>query len=378
MKIGFLSHSGASIYHFRMPIIKALQARGDEVFVLVPQDEYTQKLQNLGLNVVCYTLKRKSINPFIVFSNFLHLKKILKDLHLDLLQSAAHKSNTFGIFAAKCVKIPYKLALVEGLGSFYIENTLKAKLIRTCINFLYKRTFTFVEKMIFVNYSNAEFMRKLGLKEEKICIIRTVGINIKKFFPVQISKETKKAFWSEFMLDEKPVVLMVSRALWHKGIKEFYEAAELLKTKANFVLVGGVDENPSCANLEFLHSGKVKYLGEREDIATLLWHCDIFTLPSYKEGFPLSVLEAKACGKAIIVSDCEGCVEAITNAFDGLWVKTGESKDLAEKICLLLDDESLRFRLGKNAAKDALQYDETGIAKQYLALYDTLRKEVNV
>lgn len=378
MKIGFLSHAGMSVYHFRMPIIRALQERGDEVFVIVPNDEYTQKLQKLGLKVICYTLKRQSLNPFVIFANFLHLKKLLKSLNLDLLQSAAHKSNTFGILAAKYAKIPYKFALVEGLGSFYIEKNFKAKFVSFCINFLYKRIFHIVEKIIFVNYSNAEFMRKLGLKEEKICVIQAVGINSKKFFPAPISKEAKKAFWASFKLDEKPVVLMVARALWHKGIKEFYESAKLLSQKANFVFVGGRDENASCASLKFLNSGKVHYLGARDDIATLLHHCDIFTLPSYKEGFPVSVLEAKACGKAIVVSDCEGCVEAITNAFDGLWAKTANSKDLAEKIALLLDDENLRANLGKNAAKDALKYDEMAIAKKYLALYDSVKKKNNV
>lgn len=46
---------------------------------------------------------------------------------------------------------------------------------------------------------------------------------------------------------------MIARALWHKGVKEFYESATMLKDKANFVLVGGRDENPSCASLEFLN-----------------------------------------------------------------------------------------------------------------------------
>ncbi len=52
MRVGFLTHAGASIYHFRLPIIKALIARGDEVFVIVPQDEYTEKLKALNLNIV--------------------------------------------------------------------------------------------------------------------------------------------------------------------------------------------------------------------------------------------------------------------------------------------------------------------------------------
>lgn len=376
MRVGFLTHAGASIYHFRLPIIKALIARGDEVFVIVPQDEYTEKLKALNLNIVVYELSRASLNPLIVFKNFLHLKNVLKSLNLDLLQSGAHKSNTFGLMAAKCAKIPYKIGLVEGLGSFYIEKGFKANLVRFVINTLYKLSFKIADSFIFVNQANADFMQNLGLKKNKICVIKSVGINLKKFFPMRVNQETKKAFWQNLKIDEKPIVLMIARALWHKGVKEFYESAEHLKDRANFVLVGGRDDNPSCASLEFLNSGKVFYLGARSDIVELLQNCDIFVLPSYKEGFPVSVLEAKACGKAIVVSDCEGCVEAISNAYDGLWAKTKDSKDLSEKIQVLLEDESLRINLGKNAAKDALQYDENVIAQRYLELYDKVIKNV--
>ncbi|HAA1677775.1 TPA_asm: N,N'-diacetylbacillosaminyl-diphospho-undecaprenol alpha-1,3-N-acetylgalactosaminyltransferase [Campylobacter jejuni] len=376
MRIGFLSHAGASIYHFRMPIIKALKDRKDEVFVVVPQDEYTQKLRDLGLKVIVYELSRASLNPFVVLKNFFYLAKVLKNLNLDFIQSAAHKSNTFGILAAKWAKIPYRFALVEGLGSFYIDQGFKANLVRFVINSLYKLSFKFAHQFIFVNESNAEFMRNLGLKENKICVIKSVGINLKKFFPIYVESEKKELFWKNLNIDKKPIVLMIARALWHKGVKEFYESATMLKDKANFVLVGGRDENPSCASLEFLNSGVVHYLGARSDIVELLQNCDIFVLPSYKEGFPVSVLEAKACGKAIVVSDCEGCVEAISNAYDGLWAKTKNAKDLSEKISLLLEDEKLRLNLAKNAAQDALQYDENIIAQRYLKLYDRVIKNV--
>ncbi|MBZ7964598.1 glycosyltransferase family 4 protein [Campylobacter sp. 2457A] len=369
MKIGFLSHAGASIYHFRMPIIKALKKQGHEIFIIVPKDEYTQKLQELDLNLVIYDFSRSSLNPFVIFKNFFHLKKVLKNLNLDLIQCAAHKSNTFGIMAAKLAKIKYIFGLVEGLGSFYIDDNFKSKMIRWNINLLYKISFKLANGFIFVNESNALFMRNLGLKKEKIFIIKSVGINLKKFLPIKINHESKRIFWKNFCIDEKPIVLMIARALWHKGIKEFYESARLLKEQANFILVGGRDDNPSCASLDFLNSGCVHYLGSRNDIVELLQNCDIFVLPSYKEGFPVSVLEAKACGKAIVVSDCEGCVEAISNAYDGLWFQTGDAKDLSDKIELLLNDEKLRDNLGVNAANDALKYDENIIAQHYLEIY---------
>ncbi|EOV9223854.1 glycosyltransferase family 1 protein, partial [Campylobacter upsaliensis] len=58
MRIGFLSHAGASVYHFRASIIKALKARGDEVIILVPKDEYAKRLEELNCQIVFYELKR--------------------------------------------------------------------------------------------------------------------------------------------------------------------------------------------------------------------------------------------------------------------------------------------------------------------------------
>ena len=376
MKIGFLSHASTSIYHFRMPIIKALLDRGAEVFIIVPQDEYAQKLQDLNLpfKLVFYELSRSSLNPFIILKNFLHLKAILKPLNLDLLQTNAHKSNTLGIIAAKMADIKHTVCLVEGLGSFYIEDDLKSLAVRASINALYKISFKLANKFIFVSRANAEFMRDLGLKEEKIAVIKSVGVNLRHFYPFKLSPAQKKHFLKEIKVSVNlPVVLMISRALWHKGIKEFYEAANLLKNKANFLLVGGLDiHNKSCVPLNFLQNGAVFYLGIRSDIAFLLNLCDIFVLPSYKEGFPQSVLEAKACGKPCVVSEVEGCVEAVKNAIDGLYCEVKNASDLADKISLLLEDKQLRLNLGHNAFKDALNYDENSITQRYLALYDSL------
>ncbi|MBF7043809.1 N,N'-diacetylbacillosaminyl-diphospho-undecaprenol alpha-1,3-N-acetylgalactosaminyltransferase, partial [Campylobacter volucris] len=229
--------------------------------------------------------------------------------------------------------------------------------------------FKLANGFIFVNESNALFMKNLGLKDEKIKIIKSVGVNLKQFLPLQISKEEREYFLQEFNMPDKPIVLMIARALWHKGIKEFYEAANHLKDQANFVLVGGRDDNKSCAPLEFLNSGNVFYLGARKDIARLLNLCDIFVLPSYKEGYPRTVLEAMACKKACVVSDCEGCIEAVENAIDGLICKSKDAKDLAEKIQILLEDEKFKNTLAKNAFIKAQNYDENHIALEYIEFY---------
>ncbi|MBF7042485.1 N,N'-diacetylbacillosaminyl-diphospho-undecaprenol alpha-1,3-N-acetylgalactosaminyltransferase [Campylobacter volucris] len=369
MRIGILTHSAMSAYYFRLALIKALIKNNHEVIIITPKDEFSLELAKQGFNICHYELSRASVNPLVVLKNLLSLKNTLKNLNLDLLQTSAHKSNTTGIIAAKLAGIKYTFGLVEGLGSFYIDEDFKSKLVKTSINFLYKIVFKLANGFIFVNESNALFMKNLGLKDEKIKIIKSVGVNLKQFLPLQISKEEREYFLQEFNMPNKPIVLMIARALWHKGIKEFYEAANLLKDQANFVLVGGRDDNKSCAPLEFLNSGDVFYLGARKDIARLLNLCDIFVLPSYKEGYPRTVLEAMACKKACVVSDCEGCIEAVENAIDGLICKSKDAKDLAEKIQILLEDEKFKNTLAKNAFIKAQNYDENHIALEYIEFY---------
>ncbi|MBF7049621.1 N,N'-diacetylbacillosaminyl-diphospho-undecaprenol alpha-1,3-N-acetylgalactosaminyltransferase [Campylobacter volucris] len=369
MRIGILTHSAMSAYYFRLALIKALIKNNHEVIIITPKDEFSLELAKQGFNVCHYELSRSSVNPLIVLKNLLSLKNTLKNLNLDLLQTSAHKSNTTGIIAAKLAGIKYTFGLVEGLGSFYIDEDFKSKLVKTSINFLYKIVFKLANGFIFVNESNALFMKNLGLKDEKIKIIKSVGVNLKQFLPLQISKEERECFLQEFNMPDKPIVLMIARALWHKGIKEFYEAANLLKDQANFVLAGGRDDNKSCAPLEFLNSENVFYLGARKDIARLLNLCDIFVLPSYKEGYPRTVLEAMACKKACVVSDCEGCIEAVENAIDGLICKSKDAKDLAEKIQILLEDEKFKNTLAKNAFIKAQNYDENHIALEYIEFY---------
>lgn len=357
-----------------MPIIKALLALNYEVFIITPKDDYAQKLSALKLNfkLIFYDFNRSSLNPFLILKNYVNLFLILRKLKLDIIQTNAHKCNTFGIFVASAACVKKRLCIVEGLGSFFVESDFKSKITQKIIVFLYKISFKLAHKFIFVNAANAAFMKDLGLGENKIKIIKSTGINLKHFCPLKITQKERQYFLQKIHAKaDLPIVLMVSRALIHKGVREFYEAAFLLKDKANFIFVGGVDKGKFGLDLDFLKGGEVLYLGQQDDIAKLLNLCDIFVLPSYKEGFPQSVLEAKACAKPCIVSKSEGCVEAVRDAIDGLYVKPQNALDLSEKIMLLIKDKQLRKNLAQNAFKDALNYDENEIAKKYIELYES-------
>ncbi|CAD7288784.1 glycosyltransferase family 4 protein [Campylobacter suis] len=369
-RIGFLSHADMSIYFFRSPIMRALQELGHEVFAICPDGEFAKRLKS-EFNVVTYELDRASLNPLVVLKNSQKLSLVLKNLNLDLLQTSAHKSNVFGTFAAKKAGIKRVINLVEGLGSFYIDDDLKTKLVRFGIEILYKKALGLSDGCVFVNDSDPNYFESKGLiKKEKIFKIKSVGVNTDKFDPDAVTSAN---------LGEKKIVLMIARAMWHKGVREFYEAAQILKdrTDCEFVYVGeSFDGNSSTADIKFLTSGNVLYLGARDDVAGLLKASYMLVLPSYKEGFPRTILEAMSMAKAVVASDVTGCNEAVLSGVNGLLCKVADAKSLAEKIQSLLDDEILAKRLGENGRQMVLeQFDERIIAEKYIELY---RKFIDV
>ena len=369
-RIGFLSHADMSIYFFRTPIMRALKELGHEVFAICPNGEYIERIKS-EFNCVTYELDRASLNPFVVLKNSNKLSEILRGLNLDLLQTSAHKSNVFGTFAAKKAGIKHVVNLVEGLGSFYIDDDLKTRIVRGGIEILYERALNLSDACIFVNVADPKyFLERNLIKPEKIIKIKSVGVDTRKFDPNLVESAN---------LGDKKVVLMIGRAMWHKGVREFYEAAKLLKgrTDCEFVYVGeGFDGNKSTANLEFLKSGNVRYLGARDDVAQLLKACYVFALPSYREGFPRTILEAMSMGRAVIASDVAGCNEAVIDGVNGLLCRVKDGADLAAKVEILLDDEILAKRLGENGRKMALEeFDEREIAKKYI---DAYRKFIDV
>ncbi|MGG7073956.1 glycosyltransferase family 4 protein [Campylobacter sp. 9BO] len=369
-RIGFLSHADMSIYFFRSPIMRALRELGHEVFAICPDGEFVKRLKS-EFNVVTYELDRASLNPLVVLKNSQKLSLILKSLNLDLLQTSAHKSNVFGTFAAKKAGIKHVINLVEGLGSFYIDNDLKTKLVRFGIEILYKKALSLSDGCVFVNDSDPSYFESKNLiKKEKIFKIKSVGVNTAKFDPNKVTSAN---------LGEKKIVLMIARAMWHKGVREFYEAAQILKdrTDCEFVYVGeGFDGNSSTADMKFLTSGNVRYLGARDDVAELLKASYMLVLPSYKEGFPRTILEAMSMSRAVVASDVAGCNEAVQNGINGLLCKVKNSADLASKIEILLDDENLTKQFGANGrAMVDSEFDERVIAQKYIEIY---RKFIDV
>jgi glycosyltransferase involved in cell wall biosynthesis len=171
---------------------------------------------------------------------------------------------------------------------------------------------------------------------------------------------------------------MVGRLLREKGVREYVEAAALVRRKlpgVRFLLAGDADAgNPSSIDAntiaEWQGRGDVRFLGHRSDIRDLIQAADLAVLPSYREGAPRSLIEAAACGLPIVATDVPGCREVVSHKINGLLVPPFNSRLLAEAIVELLNDRELRVAMGKRSRTVACElFSEDRVIRETMKVY---------
>jgi N,N'-diacetylbacillosaminyl-diphospho-undecaprenol alpha-1,3-N-acetylgalactosaminyltransferase len=376
LRIGFLSSLDLNLYLFRLDIMKRLLREGHEVIAIVPYGGHFDKIGEIGVKMVDYSLSRGSLSPISATSSILELSKILKSLNLDLLHTFTVKPNIFGTFAGKMAGVPKIVNLVEGLGSFYIDNSLKSKIVRKIIETSYKISFRFAKKVIFVNSDDPEYLESKGIiSKDKIHIIKSVGVDTEFYKMENVPDEVQKNLRKSLDIKNQKVIIMIARAILHKGTLDFYKSAEILKDKNyKFLFVGGLDEgNKFGMSQDFMNSGNVNWLNFRNDIRELIAISDLVVLPSYREGVPRTLLEASAMGKPIIGTNVVGVREAVDNGENGFLIPIESPEILSEKISQILENRNLHKDMSERSRQKAVsEFDIKNIVQKYIDFYKKL------
>jgi len=180
----------------------------------------------------------------------------------------------------------------------------------------------------------------------------------------------------------KPVVTMAARLLWDKGVAEFVEAARILHKNdisVEFRLIGSPDpDNPTSVSdadlAKWRADGHVQLLGFRNDIARQYAKSNLVCLPSYYgEGLPKSLVEAAACGRAVVTTNMPGCRDAIKPGKSGVLVPARDAVALADAIQRLVEDGEQRRAMGR-AGRELAECEFTidKIIAAHLAIYREL------
>lgn len=382
-KIAFISHLDRNLYHFRLPIMKELIKNGQEVYAIMPKGDFSDKFEEHGVKVIHYEVNRGSLNPFNELFTIYRLYKVLKEFKFDILHGFTIKPNIYAAFLGYfSPNIKKTICTVTGLGSFYVDESYKARFIRKIIEILYKISFSFCNKIIFQNVDDLDLYKNLKLvKESKSKLIRSSGINTKEYDIKKINSLEIEKLRNEFCIkSDDIIVLMVARAIYHKGTLEYLKASEYFKNNKNirFLYAGTIDEgNPSSLTKEEMSNFNIEWLGYRTDIKNICALCDIFVLPSYyREGIPRTLLEAGALSKPIITTNNIGCREVVENNKNGFLIEIKNSKELSEKIEILVNDKKMRKEFGEYSRKKVVdEFSIEFVVKQYMDVYKEVLNE---
>ena len=329
----------------RLPLACAAKAAGYDVVVVTQVTEHGDEIINAGLKLEPIKFSRSHGKPWQDFMTIISIFRIYKNYKPDLVHHVSIKPVIYGSVAALFSRVPVVINALTGLGFIFSSTQVKAKLLRIFIKPLLRILLARKNSWLIIqNPDDQNTLKKTGIiNNERVALIRGSGVDSEKFCLVD-----KKTIGS-------PIIILAARMLWDKGVGEFVEAAKILKASdrdARFVLVGDSDsENPACISRQTLlgwqSSGIIEWWGPCDNMPEVLGNSTIVCLPSYREGLPKVLIEAAACGKAIVTTDAPGCREIVQHGVNGFLVPIKDASALADAIEKILGNKSLREEMGK-------------------------------
>jgi glycosyltransferase involved in cell wall biosynthesis len=214
------------------------------------------------------------------------------------------------------------------------------------------------------------------------------GIDVQRFDPGSVSAQDIASRLDEWGLPAAaPVVGFVGRLVEEKGLLELFSAARMVRERVSdvrFLFVGRIDtEKPDALTPSIAEQYGIAdicvFTGMRQDMPELYALMDVFVLPSHREGFPRSPMEASAMKVPCVVTDIRGCREAVEHDRNGLLVPLGDSQALANGIVGLLTDKEKAQQMGEEGRRMALErFDERLVFEKVKAEYARLLEEKGI
>lgn len=350
MKVIIIGALAESLVNFRGDLIKSLVASGHEVVAMAGQADgiTVTAIEALGASFRPYPVQRNGMNPRQDLATFLALRSAVYDIKPDIILAYTIKPVIWGGLASLIERVPSFFALVEGLGYAFQGGSWRRRLVGRIASMLYKVSLYNADKVIFLNPDNRKHFLDSGLiRYSQAEMIDGIGLDTDwyglKPLPAQGA-----------------VFLCIARLLGEKGLREYAQAATIVKEKypdAKFHLVGQPDPSPDgipLAEVEAWHaSGAVKYSGVFNDVRPFIEECSVYVLASYHEGMPRTVMEAMSMGRPILTTDVPGCRETVISGENGYLVPKQNTEALAERMIWFIENREQWDRMGQASRRIA-------------------------
>ena len=365
-RVLYVVNDAAFFESHRFPLALEVIARNGTVKLLSP-NEPSPQLIRAGVLWESIRLSSRGTSFFEAVSAAWHIYKTVRMFRPDVVHSVAMKPNLLSGLISRFDSRAKWVFAISGLGTLFLVDTVKYRGLRALVRPLFAYSLTGKKStVIFQNNDDATFFSQwLGVDPCRSVLIRGAGVPLDLFTPRPEPSGP-------------PVVVMVSRLLIDKGVREFINAARVLKGRgieAKFKLVGSVDrQNPRSVSEEEVvracKEGLVVWCGFQSNVNDVYAQSHIACLPSYREGLPRSLIEAAACGRPVVTTNVPGCRDAISEGKTGLLCKPRDYIDLADKLAVLISSEVKRREMGRSGRDLAeTSFDLRIVIREHMNIY---------
>jgi mannose/cellobiose epimerase-like protein (N-acyl-D-glucosamine 2-epimerase family)/glycosyltransferase involved in cell wall biosynthesis len=355
----------------RLPMARAARDAGYEVHVATRVDRHRAAIEAEGFLLHPLNWRRGSFDPRDLAQVIYEIRRLYRQLKPDLAHHVAVQAALVGSLAALGLPVVC-LNAATGLGTSFLGNSRKARVAGPVAAALMRGLLNRPRSAVLVqNSDDRAEIERLGVDADRIALIPGSGVDTDALKP---SPEPPDPI----------TIAFAGRLVEDKGVRTLIAAHDLLTSGGHDIrlLIAGL---PDAANPTSIPLAEIKawsdrrnltHLGFVDDIAGFWASAHIAVLPSRREGLPLTLLEAAACGRPLIATDVPGCREIARAGVNALLVPPDNAQALADAISRLATDQLLRAKFG--AASRALverEFSSARIGREVVDLYSRLLAE---
>ena len=355
------------------PQLEAFADTGYRVIGASAVDEYVPAVEARGVEHVALRHATRAWSPISDLRLVRELHGLFRRIRPDIVHTHNPKPGVLGRVAAGAARVPAVVNTVHGLYALPDDRLAKRGVV-----YGLERLASFASDAELVqNPEDIPVLRKLGIPADKITLLGN-GVDLDRFGPDPEHRRTVRA---ELGFGDDDVVFgVVGRLVAEKGFVELFDVVDRLAgshPNVRWMVVGPDDpDKPDALDRGMVRRAEeegVRFLGARTDMERLYPAMDVFVLPSHREGFSRSGMEAAACGVPIITSDVRGCRQVVRDGETGLLVPVRDPDLLRAAVISLANDADRRATMGKaGRALAEKEFDQRHQVDVTLATYHDL------
>ena len=382
-RLAHVTTSGISLRLLLLKQLLAFKDAGLEVYGVSAEGPWADELEQAGSPHI-------AIPHFTRGSSLRHDLMALKELRdvfrahrFDIVHLHNPKPGILGKVAARLAGVPIIVNTIHGM--YGMQTGPGGETVYSFMNpwvLLEAASMKLAHFDFSQNREDLDWLRRKGWLAEERSLYLGNGVDVNFYSPAKVDARKVEGLRIKYGIPHGSLVVgMVGRLVWEKGYREFFAAAERLKARHPhlvFISVGPQDGEkkdaiPEDAINRYESSGIIRFLGMQQEMREVYALMNIFVLPSYREGFPRSAMEAASLGLPLVLANIRGCREAVEDGNNGVLVPLHDAVALCAGIESLVQQGELRERMSRASREKALRdFDERSVIRKTLEVYERL------